>query len=81
MININKLKVGGKVSRKGNVNVHFTTLYMFSPENWKIYGKSLNNIYISSVKESIVLYISSDYILARGKKASGIDILLNEILS
>ncbi len=79
-MNVNKLKVGGKVSRKGNVaSVHFTTVYMFSPENWRIYGKSLNDIYISSVKESIVLYISSDYILARGKKASGIDILLNEI--
>jgi hypothetical protein len=80
-MNVNKLKVGGKVSRKGNVNVCFTTLHMFEPEHKRIYGEHLNEIYRSTVRKSIVLYISSDYILARPIGASHIDILLNEHFS
>ncbi len=78
MMNVNKLKVGGKVSRKGNVNVCFTTLYMFAPEDNRIYGKHYNAVYRPNVKDSIVVYISSDYILVRPRNSPGIDILLNE---
>lgn len=78
-MNVNELKVGKRISKKGYSGVYFNTLYIYGYGETKHHNfPHLNNLICEDMRYAVVVYISSDYLLMKQSGWDGIDMVLNQ---